>query len=65
MSSLLLRITYGYHAKETDDHLVQVVEDAMQGFGRASEPGAFWVDKLVFLLPNYVMTLIQLQLPHS
>lgn len=42
--SLILRLAYGYSVVENDDPLVKIAEDAMHGFARASEPGAFWVD---------------------
>ena len=44
----MLLVTYGYEVP-LDSHadpLVKIVERAMEGFSRASEPGAFWVDYL-------------------
>ncbi|KAL0958265.1 hypothetical protein HGRIS_000418 [Hohenbuehelia grisea] len=58
-SSFILLLSYGYDTerrveREIDEgelgiikdplDLVQIVEDAMLGFARASEPGAFWAD---------------------
>lgn len=43
--SLILLLTYGYRVTSAHDPLVKIVEDAMLGFARASEPGAFWVDR--------------------
>ncbi|KAI0052063.1 cytochrome P450 [Auriscalpium vulgare] len=44
--SLILLLTYGYEVADTGhDPLVQIVEDAMAGFSRASDPDAFWVDR--------------------
>lgn len=39
--SLILRLAYGYEVKQTYDPLVKIVEDAMLGFAKASEPG--WI----------------------
>ncbi|KAI0824885.1 cytochrome P450 [Trametes gibbosa] len=59
--ALILRLAYGYEvARDQDqDPLVQVVEVAMQGFAKASEPGAFLIDSFPvlrhvpeWLLPN-------------
>ncbi|KAI0360360.1 cytochrome P450 [Trametes cingulata] len=60
--ALILRLAYGYEvapasAPSKDEHhtvdpLVQIVEIAMQGFAKASEPGAFLVDS--FPLLRYV-----------
>lgn len=38
-------ILYGYEAKPRNDPFVKIAEDAMKGFSRASEPGAFLVDR--------------------
>lgn len=43
----ILDISYGYDTGGAPhDPLVEIVEVAMDGFARASEPGAFWVDSL-------------------
>ncbi|KAH8101934.1 cytochrome P450 [Cristinia sonorae] len=44
--ALILKLAYGYtvSATESSDPLVDIAETAMQGFSRASEPGAFLVD---------------------
>ncbi|TFK41697.1 cytochrome P450 [Crucibulum laeve] len=48
-SSLILKLSYGYEIQRGDPlQLVQIVEDAMDGFSRASEPG-WWVDEFPFL----------------
>ena len=49
--ALLLRVAYGYDVDQTqpEDPLVTIAEDAMRGFSRASEPGAFLVDTLPWL----------------
>ena len=50
--ALLLRVAYGYDVLDSDgmhDPLLTIAEDAMQGFARASEPGAFLVDTLPWL----------------
>ncbi|EIM81916.1 cytochrome P450 [Stereum hirsutum FP-91666 SS1] len=48
--ALILLLTYGYRVNtDTGDPLVKIVEDAMLGFARASEPDAFWVDRLSIL----------------
>ncbi|KDQ22430.1 hypothetical protein PLEOSDRAFT_1019918, partial [Pleurotus ostreatus PC15] len=58
-ASLILRVSYGYHVDghEIKDplNLVQIAEDAMHGFSRASEPGAYLVDSLPLLkyLPTW------------
>lgn len=48
---LLLRVAYGYDVAEgeSEDYMVTIAERAMQGFSRASEPGAFLVDTLPWL----------------
>ncbi|VDB87895.1 unnamed protein product [Peniophora sp. CBMAI 1063] len=56
--SFMLLVTYGYEVP-LDSHvdpLVKIVERAMEGFSRASEPGAFWVDYMPFLryIPAWV-----------
>ena len=38
-------LAYGYQAVGDDDHLVKIAEEAMIGFAKASEPGAFLVDR--------------------
>ncbi|KAI0777348.1 cytochrome P450 [Trametes elegans] len=57
--ALILRLAYGYEvAQDQDhDHLVKVVEIAMQGFAKASEPGAFLVDNFPLLryVPEWFM----------
>ncbi|KAI0316083.1 cytochrome P450 [Amylostereum chailletii] len=46
---LILLLTYGHKVDwETDDPLVKIVNDAMDGFSRASDPGAYWVDRWPF-----------------
>ncbi|OCH91269.1 cytochrome P450, partial [Obba rivulosa] len=56
--ALILRLAYGYVVSPTqdEDELVNIAERAMQGFARASEPGAFLVDSFPFLkhLPDWV-----------
>ncbi|KZV73911.1 cytochrome P450 [Peniophora sp. CONT] len=49
--SFMLLVTYGYEVPldSHSDPLVHIVERAMEGFSRASEPGAFWVDYLPLL----------------
>ncbi len=45
---MILRLSYGYsvdgHDIKDPLSLVQIAEDAMRGFSRASEPGAYLVD---------------------
>lgn len=59
--ALILRLAYGYEvANDLDqeaDPLVKAVEVAMQGFAKASEPGAFWVDYFPILryVPEWVL----------
>ncbi|KAI0758843.1 hypothetical protein C8Q74DRAFT_1372754 [Fomes fomentarius] len=54
-------LAYGYEvADDLDqelDPLVKAVEVAMQGFAKASEPGAFWVDYFLILcyMPEWVL----------
>lgn len=52
--SLILRLAYGYEVSEdqSEDPLVRIAEEAMQGFARASEPGAFLVD--IFPILKYL-----------
>ncbi|KAI0701989.1 cytochrome P450 [Cytidiella melzeri] len=56
--ALILRLTFGYNVVEDqkEDPLVKIVEKAMQGFARASEPGAFLVDTIPLLkyVPSWV-----------
>lgn len=57
--ALILRLAYGYEAAldQGQDPLVEVVEIAMQGFAKASEPGAFLVDNFPVLryIPEWLM----------
>ena len=57
--ALILRLAYGYEvSKDTEeDALVHVVEVAMQGFAKASEPGAFLVDNfpVLRLVPEWLL----------
>lgn len=46
--STILKIAYGYNVTSDDDPLVNIAEEAMQGFAKASEPGAFVVDRFPF-----------------
>lgn len=58
--ALILRLAYGYEAAldQGQDPLVEVVEVAMQGFAKASEPGAFLVDNFPVLryVPEWLMS---------
>ncbi|KAJ3491204.1 hypothetical protein NLI96_g879 [Meripilus lineatus] len=52
---VILRLLFGYDTNDAQEkRLVQIVEDAMQGFARASEPGAWAVDYLPWL--KYIPT---------
>ncbi|THH12729.1 hypothetical protein EW146_g7425 [Bondarzewia mesenterica] len=42
--AIILSIFYGYQIQEDDDPLVHVADVAMDGFSKASEPGAWLVD---------------------
>ncbi|KAH9849043.1 cytochrome P450 [Lenzites betulinus] len=57
--ALILRLAYGYEVSQDQDQdpLVQVVEVAMQGFAKASEPGAFLVDNFPVLrhVPEWLL----------
>lgn len=44
----ILMLAYGYKVESNDDRLVRIAEDAMVGFAKASEPGAFLVDRIPF-----------------
>ncbi len=41
-------ISYGYKVTSEKDPLVRIAEEAMLGFAKASEPGAFLVDRFPF-----------------
>ncbi|KAI8986616.1 cytochrome P450 [Trametes punicea] len=57
--AVILRLAYGYEVARgtVHDPLVEVVEIAMQGFAKASEPGAFLVDHIPILkyIPEWLM----------
>lgn len=53
-----LMLSYGYSVKSDDDELVNIAEDAMLGFGKASEPGAFLVDRFPSCALYYFLFLI-------
>ncbi|TBU29405.1 cytochrome P450 [Dichomitus squalens] len=57
--ALILRLAYGYEVARDaeEDPLVRVVEVAMQGFAKASEPGAFLVDSFPLLryVPEWIL----------
>ena len=44
----ILVLAYGYHAKLENDPLVKVAEEAMLGFSKASEPGAYMVNRFTW-----------------
>ena len=48
---MILRLAFGYDVAQdrSEDPLVNIAEKAMQGFARASEPGAFLVDTVPVL----------------
>ncbi|CAL1708513.1 unnamed protein product [Somion occarium] len=56
--AVILRLAYGYNVTkdQDEDPLVKIVEKAMQGFAKASEPGAFLVDYFPVLkhIPDWV-----------
>jgi hypothetical protein len=54
--SLILKLAYGYNVVSDHDQFVQIAENAMAGFARASEPGRYWVDNFPFR--KYVPLLI-------
>ena len=64
---MILRLAYGYEVARDSTHpsahevdpLVRIVEVAMQGFARASEPGAFLVDNFPALryVPEWILRL--------
>ena len=55
---MILYLSYGYEVSEDEskDPLVNIAEEAMQGFSRASEPGAYLVDTIPWLkyLPDRI-----------
>ncbi|KAF7974983.1 hypothetical protein HWV62_10733 [Athelia sp. TMB] len=55
-ASLLLKVAYGYTVESENDSFVKIAEDAMLGFSKASEPGAFWVDNFPSLkyVPSWI-----------
>ena len=50
-------ISYGYKVTLEDDPLVRIAEEAMIGFAKASEPGAFLVDRFPFRAFTALVTL--------
>ncbi|TDL24453.1 cytochrome P450 [Rickenella mellea] len=44
----ILMISYGYAIQPNDDPFVKIAEEAMKGFSKSSEPGAFMVDRFPF-----------------
>lgn len=50
----MLMLAYGYSTRPANDPLVQIAEDAMKGFAKASEPGAFMVDRFPFRAPRFI-----------
>ncbi|KAJ7157117.1 cytochrome P450 [Mycena filopes] len=50
--ALVLAMTYGYQAKEKEDPLVKLADDALSQFSEATAPNAFAVD--VFPLLRYI-----------
>lgn len=53
----ILMLSYGYQVEGDDDYLVKIAEDAMIGFAKASEPGAFLVDRFPLCMsrPSYMI----------
>jgi len=50
----ILMISYGYKVAPENDSFVRIAEDAMLGFAKASEPGAFLVDRFPILSARMV-----------
>ena len=46
--STIVMISYGYNAQPPNDPFLHIAEVAMKGFSKASEPGAFMVDRFPF-----------------
>ena len=42
--AIILKMAYGYNVTDEEDGLVELVDQAVQGFNAASVPGAFLVD---------------------
>lgn len=49
--STIVMISYGYKTQLPDDPILRIAELAMKGFAKASEPGAFIVDRFPFCNP--------------
>jgi hypothetical protein len=41
---VILKITYGYDVKGSDDSLIEIAEAALLGFSQSTTPGAWLVD---------------------
>ena len=67
--SKILQITYGYTPKADDDFLIKMIEDVMNDFCAASNPGTYLVDFLPICkwleclyaccLPNYSHVIVK------
>ncbi|TDL26036.1 cytochrome P450 [Rickenella mellea] len=49
VGSMILQVAYGYRPQSEDDHLVNIVNRAMEDFALASHPGSFAVDFIPWL----------------
>lgn len=45
--AIILRISYGYQVKESNDPFIGLADRAMDGISQATTPGAFMVDILL------------------
>jgi hypothetical protein len=52
--AIILRVSYGYEAEETNDPFIKISEKAMEEFSLSGSPGAFLVD--VFPACNQVVS---------
>jgi hypothetical protein len=44
ISAIILRVTYGYQAKESNDPFIEIAEEALESLAIAGNPGTFLVD---------------------
>ncbi|KAL4061713.1 cytochrome P450 [Scleroderma yunnanense] len=49
VGAIILRISHGYQVKETNDYFINLAEQAVDIFGKATAPGAFLVDSIPIL----------------
>ena len=56
--AVIIKIAYGYQLEDTDDPLIQLVDEGMRASGYLNRPGRYWVEFMPFCeLPAFLSSL--------